>query len=360
MKRRYSPMMTSRRKFLAGSGAIAAGLTFAPYKSFSAEEKKINFYNWDTYIGETTLDDFNSATGIEAKMDLFADNDELFAKLKEGNPGYDVIVPTNDYVERMITADMLVAIDHNKIPNFSNIEKSFQEATFDPGRKYSLPYMWGTIAMGYRKSKVSAAEADTWATVYESDKFAGRIALLGDAQNVIGHALKFLGFSLNSKNPAEIKQAEELIIAHKKNFKVFADDNGQDLLASGEVDIAQEWNGDILQVMEEDDDITLNVPKEGGLLWQDCLCIAKGAPHPENAHAFMNYLLDAKAGAAIADYIQYATPNGAAKKLMDKEYINNTAIFPSEATLANCESAIFLGAEATKLYDDAWTRINAA
>jgi len=141
---------------------------------------------------------------------------------------------------------------------------------------------------------------------------------------------------------------------------VFADDNGQDLLASGEVDIAQEWNGDILQVMEEDDEITLNVPKEGGLLWEDCLCIAKGAPHPENAHAFMNYLLDAKAGAAIADYIQYATPNGAAKKLMDKEYINNTAIFPSEATLAKCESAIFLGAEATRLYDDAWTRINAA
>ena len=360
MKRKFSPMMTSRRKFLAGTGAVAAGLTFAPYKSFSAEEKKINFYNWNTYIGETTLEDFNKETGIEAKMDLFADNDELFAKLKEGNPGYDVIVPTNDYVERMIKADMLMALDHNKIPNFSNIEKTFQDAAFDPGRQYSLPYMWGTIAMGYRTTKVSAEDADTWATVYDSDKYAGRIALLGDAQNVIGHALKYLGFSINSKSPAEIKQAEELIIARKRNFKVFADDNGQDLLASGEVDIAQEWNGDLLQVMEEDDEITLNVPKEGGLLWEDCLCIAKGAPHPENAHAFMNYLLDAEAGAAIADYIQYATPNRAAKELMDEEYINNTAIFPSAATLAKCESAIFLGAEATRLYDDAWTRINAA
>ncbi len=360
MSNKPSRMMTSRRKFLAGTGAVAAGLTFAPYKTFSAEEKKINFYNWDTYIGENTLDEFQQETGIEAKMDLFADNDELFAKLKEGNPGYDVIVPTNDYVERMITADMLVALDHNKIPNFSNIETAFQDATFDPGRKFSLPYMWGTIALGYRKSKVSAEDADTWATVYDSDKYAGRIALLGDAQNVIGHALKYLGFSINSKNAAEIKQAEELIIANKKNFKVFADDNGQDLLASGEVDIAQEWNGDILQVMEEDDDITLNVPKEGGLLWQDCLCIAKDAPHPDNAHAFMNYLLDAKAGAAIADYIQYATPNGAAKKLMSKEYTENTAIFPSEATLAKCESAFFLGADATRLYDDAWTRINAA
>lgn len=353
-------MMTSRRGFLAGTGAVAAGLTLMPYKSFSAEEKKINFYNWDTYIGETTLADFEAATGIEAKMDLFADNDELFAKLKEGNPGYDVIVPTNDYVERMIKADMLMPLDHGKIPNIANIEKPFQEAAFDPGRQHSLPYMWGTIALGYRKSKVGDAAPDSWKVMYDSNQYAGRISLLGDAQNVIGHALKYLGKSLNSKDPAEIKMAEELITANKKNIKVFADDNGQDLLASGEVDLAQEWNGDILQVMEEDDDISLVVPKEGGLLWQDCLAIAKGAPHPENAHAFINYLLDAQAGAKIADYIQYATPNGAAKKLMDKSYVENPAIFPSDEVLSRCESAVFLGTDATRLYDEAWTRINAA
>ncbi len=360
MKRRTSPMTASRRAFLAGTGAVAAGLTFAPYKAFSDEEKKVNFYNWDTYIGETTLEDFQEATGIEAKMDLFADNDELFAKLKEGNPGYDVIVPTNDYVERMLQANMLEMLDHDKIPNFSNIEERFQDANFDPGRKHSVPYMWGTIALGYRKSKVGDATPDSWKLCYDSDQYAGRVSLLGDAQNVIGHALKYLGKSLNSKDPAEIKMAEELIIANKANIKVFADDNGQDLLASGEVDLAQEWNGDILQVMEEDDDISLVVPKEGGLLWQDCLCIPKGAPHPNNAHAFINYILDAKAGAAIADFIQYATANGAAKKLMSDEYLKNPAIFPSDETIAKCEPAVFLGAEATKLYDEAWTRINAA
>lgn len=359
MKRKYSPMAASRRKFLAGTGAVAAGLTFAPYKAFSEEEKKINFYNWDTYIGETTLADFNKATGIEAKMDLFADNDELFAKLKEGNPGYDVIVPTNDYVERMIKADMLVPLNHDKIPNLSNIEERFRDTAFDPGRKFSIPYMWGTICAGYRKSKVESAP-DSWKLFYESDKHAGKIALLGDAQNVIGHALKYLGKSLNSKDPAEIKMAEDLIIANKKNIKVFADDNGQDLLASGEVDIVQEWNGDILQVMEEDKDVSLSVPKEGGLLWEDGLCIPKGAPHPMNAHAFINYLIDGEAGAKIADYIQYATPNAAAKKHMSKEYLENPAIFPTESTLANCETQIFLGADVTKLYDEAWTRINAA
>ncbi len=353
-------MKASRRSFLAGTGAVAAGLTLAPCKGFAAEEKKLNFYNWDTYIGETTLDDFKAATGIEVSMDLFADNDELFAKFKEGNPGYDVIVPTNDYVERMITSDMLVPLDHDKIPNIANIEKPFLDGVFDPGRKFSLPYMWGTIALGYRKSAVGDPPPDSWGALYDSDKYAGRISLLGNAQIVIGHGLKYLGYSFNSTNPDEIRQAEELIIANKKNIKVFADDNGQDLLAAGEVDLAQEWNGDLLQVMEEDDDITLTVPKEGGQLWQDCLCIAKGAPHPENAHTFINFLLDAEVGAAIADFIQYATPNGAAKKLMSEEYTKNPAIFPTDETLAKCEPAIFLGAEVVRLYDEAWTRINAA
>ncbi len=127
----------NRRSFLAGTGAVAAGITLLPRVPRAAEEPKLNFYNWDTYIGETTLDDFNKSTGIEVKMDLFADNDELFAKLKGGNPGYDVIVPTNDMLERMIKANMVVPLDHSKIPNMSNIDKTFQDAAFDPGRKYS-------------------------------------------------------------------------------------------------------------------------------------------------------------------------------------------------------------------------------
>ena len=139
---KFSP---SRRTLLKGTGAMFAGLTLLPRFSLSAEEKKLNFYNWDTYIGETTLADFTTATGVEAKMDLFADNDELFAKLKGGNPGYDVIVPTNDMLERMIKANMVMPIDHAKIPNMANIDKPFQDATFDPGRKHSIPYMWGTL-----------------------------------------------------------------------------------------------------------------------------------------------------------------------------------------------------------------------
>ena len=362
MTKKNRALRPTRRGFMsgvAGVGGMIAGMSFLPRGSMSAEEKKLSFYNWDTYIGETTLDDFNEATGIEAKMDLYADNDELFAKLKEGNPGYDVIVPTNDMVERMLKAGMLETIDHSKIPNMSNLEQAFQDANFDPGRKHTVPYMWGTIGIGYRTGNVDEVPS-SWKWLYDSDEYADKIALLGDGATVIGHAAKYLGYSLNTTDPKEIKEAEDLIIEQKENIKVFADDNGQDLLLSGEVDLTQEWNGDILQVMEEDDDIGYVVPDEGGVLWQDCLCIPKGAPHPENAHAFINFLLDAKVGAAIADFIQYATPNAAAKALMEDEYTTNPAIFPSEETLAKCEPALYLGEDVTRMIDEAWTRIQAA
>ncbi len=349
----------NRRSLLKGTGALAVGLTFLPRFSLAEEEKKLNFYNWDTYIGENTLADFNSSTGIEVKMDLYADNDELFAKLKGGNPGYDVIVPTNDALERMIAAGMVIPLDHSKIPNMVNIDDAFKDAQFDPGRKHSMPYMWGTLGIGYRKSEVSGT-IDSWKVLFDSDEYAGQIALLGDQSNVLGAALKYLGYSWNSTNAEELKKVEELLIKQKKNIKVFADDNGQDLIASGEVKVCQEWNGDMKQVIAEDDDLAYVVPTEGSLLWQDVLAIPKGAPHPMNAHAFINYVLDAEAGKHIAETIKYATANKAAREISADDYKNNPVIFPSAEIIAKCEPGLYLGEEATRVRDEIWTRIQAA
>jgi len=353
---RYRP---DRRNFLKATGIIAAGLTFLPRGALAEEEKKLNFYNWDTYIGENTLAQFQESSGIETKLDIFADTSELFAKLKGGNPGYDVIVPSGSWIQRMVGANMLMELDHSKIPNIANIDPTFMNPVFDAGRKHSLPYMWGTVGIGYRKSKIEGTP-DSWKYFFADSKYSGQISMLGDARNVIGAALKFLGYSLNSVNPDELKKAEELLIAQKKNIKVFAPDNGQDLLASGEVVIAQEWNGDVLQVMGEDDDIGYVLPSEGGQVWEDTLAIAAGAPHPNNAHAFINFLLDAKVGAEIAEFIQYGSPNAAAKKLTTPEYQNNPAIFPTAEALAKCEPEAYLGEEGQKLFEEAWTRIQAA
>ena len=353
------PKGISRRSFLSGTGAVAAGISVSPKFGWGAEGKALNFYNWDTYIGETTLDDFKAASGIEVKLDLFADNAELFAKLKGGNPGYDVIVPSNDFVEKMKASNMLMKLDHSKIPNIANLGKVFMNPAFDPGREFSLPYMWGTIGLGYRKSRVDGVP-DSWKWVYDSDKHSGKIALLGEPTTVIQMAAKYLGHSINVTDPKALEAAAQLIIKQKPHIKSFAPDNGQDLLLSGEVDITQEWNGDILQVMAEDPDISYVVPKEGGLLWEDTLAIPAGAPHPNNAHAFINYVLDAKVGADIADFIQYATPNEAARKLMSDDYNNNPAIFPPASVVETSETAIYQGADYAKLIDKLWTQVNAA
>jgi spermidine/putrescine transport system substrate-binding protein len=360
----------SRRSLLETLGASAIGFSLASCGKASdktaatgqmgtGEEAKLNFYNWDTYIGETTLPDFQKASGIEVKMDLFANNDELFAKLRGGNPGYDVIMPSNDFVERLVKAELLEPLDKSLIPNTKNVSPEFMTVAYDVGRKYSLPYTWLALGIGYRKSKVKTVP-DSWKWLYESDAHKGRIALLKESGDLFRLGAKYLGHSVNSLTPDIIKQVEAMLVKQKPFIKTFHEDNGQDLLASGEVDLVLEYNGDIAQVMSEDDDIGFIIPKEGSLLNSDNMAIPKGAPHPKNAHAFINFLMDGKNGAEIYKTIQYPTPNAAAKLLMPDAYKNNRTIFPPAEILAKCEYAAYPGPEMQQLMEDAFTRIMAA
>ena len=346
---------TGRRRFMSGALSVAASIPALGRFAFG-QSQQVNVYNWDTYIGETTLDDFTEATGISVRYDLFASNDELFAKLREGNPGYDVIFPSNDFVERMIVADMLLPLDHSKIPNMANIDPAFADPAFDPGLRYSMPYFWGTVGLGYR---VSTGTPQALADLFEGDAYAGRMSLL-NSLDAIYAGLKYLGHSLNTKDPAEISAAADALIAIKPKIKAFAPDTGQDLLISGEVDVCQEYNGDILQVMEEDDDLAYVVPEEGGTLWEDNMCIPTGGPNPDNAHAFINYILDAEVHGAIATYIRYPCPNAAALEFIPKEDLENRSLYPPREVLERCEVAIYKGEEIESLYADALTRVLAA
>jgi spermidine/putrescine transport system substrate-binding protein len=353
---------TSRRSILKGLGAAAIGISLVGKKSsaWAAEEPKLNFYNWDTYIGETTLKDFKDASGIDVNMSLFATNDELFAKLRAGNPGYDVIVPGSEFVERMIQADLLEPLDHAKIPNIKNVAPEFiNDAPYDPGRKYSMPYTWLVIGIGYRKSKVKETP-DSWKWLFDSDAYKGRIYVMSDASELFRNCFKYLGQSINSTSPELIKQAEAMLIKQKPNIKSFHEDNGQDLLLSGEVDVVMEYNGDIAQIMTEDDDVNFVVPKEGAMKQSDTLAIPKGAPHPENALKFINFILDAKTGKEIFETIKYPSPNAAATALMPASYKDNPVIFPPADVMAKCEYPRYLGADFTRLLDEAMTRLRAA
>ena len=346
------------KAFLAATVALGA-LLATPALAQDGECKTLNFYNWDTYIGPDTIKNFEAETGIKVTYDLYADSEELFAKLKNGNPGYDLIVPSNDYTEKMIASDMLVELDKSKIPNIKNIEERFMDVSFDPGRKYSLPYMWGTIGLGYRKSAVEG-EPESWKDVLQSDKYAGRYAALSDGTSMMQLALVALGKDVNDLSDENIAAAEQLWKDAKKNVVAFAPDNGQDLLQQGEADLVIEYNGDIAQVQEEDDDIAYTVPAEGTLLWEDTLAIPKGAPCEAAAYKMIDFILSQKEGAAIAAEIAYATPNKAAKEIMDKEYLENPVIFPSEEALAKAQTPKAPSVEDAAKLDAAWTRVKAA
>jgi spermidine/putrescine transport system substrate-binding protein len=347
--------MLNRRRALGGGLAVAAVAGAAP-GLLNAQGRQVNVFNWDTYIGPDTISEFSAATGIDVRYDLYGSSDELFGRLREGNPGYDVIYPSNDYVERMIVAEMLVPLDHSRIPNMANLEPQFTDPRFDPGRRFSLPYFWGTIGIGYRKT---VAQPTSWRSVFESDEHAGRISLLND-KNTLQAALLYLGYSLNTEDPAEIDAAAELLIRQKPNIKTFGPDNGQDLLIAGEVDVCLEWNGDILQVMTEDDELSYVVPEEGAMLWEDAMAIPKDGPNPDEAHEWINFILDAEVHGAIATYVRYPLPNKAAKAFIPEEDLNNPAIYPPEEVMAKLEVSVYKGEEIESLYEQALTRVLAA
>ncbi len=365
----------SRRAFLAAFGASAAAISLGGCKPKSSapaakpgkitiegsEAKKLNFYNWDTYIGETTLADFKAEAGVDVEMTLFASNDELFAKFRAGNPGYDVIMPSNEYVTRMAEAKLLMPLDHAKIPNKANILPEFQNPDFDPGRKYSMPYTWLVLGIGYRKSAMKGGVIpDSWKYLLDSDEYSGRISVLGESMDLFRLAFKYMGKSVNDFSPELVKQAEAMLIKQKKHIKKFHEDEGQDLLMQKEIDIVLEYNGDIAQSKVEDDDLDFVVPKEGSLMNSDCMCIPVGAPSPNNAHAFINFLLDGQKGADISKKILYPTPNAAAKALMDDTYKNNPIIFPPKEAMDKCEYGKYLGPDNAKIIEDAMTRVRAA
>ena len=316
------------------------------------------YFSRRPYVGKHTLADFEKASGSHVNVSLFANNDELFAKLRGGNPGYDVIVPSNDFVERLHQAGSLLELDHARIPNLANIDARFLNPPFDPGRKVSVPYTWIVTGIGYRKSKVDGVP-DSWKWVLDSDKYKGRIGLLAEASELFEIGAKYLGLPANTADTATLARIEAMLLKQKSNVAAFHDDNGQDLLLAGDVDLVIEYNGDIAQVMREDSDLAFVVPREGGILASDGLCIPKGAPNPDLAHQFINFLLDGHNSAQVSETIRYPTPNRAALALMPAEYCNNPVIFPPAAVLAQCEYSHFQGQIIQSAYEQAMTRVRA-
>jgi spermidine/putrescine-binding protein len=337
---------------------VALALLIRPGRAAAAEPGELNLYIWTEYLPQTVLDEFTRRTGIKVNVDNYDSNETLLAKLQSGVAGYDLCVPSDYMIEVLISEKLIQPIDKAKVPNLSNVDARFLKRPFDPDNAYTVPYLWGTTGFAYNKKAVPG-KVDSWAVVFD-EKYAGKILMLDDVRECFAAALKSMGKPLNSNDEASLRAAGDLLKKQKKLVKTYNSDDFDNVLASGDVVIAQGYNGQLAKLATaQPDDFAYVVPKEGCTVAMDGMCIPSDAKNVEAAHLFLNFIHEPQINAQIVNGVNYASTNAKAKAFVNKEILNNPAIYPSEAELANCEFMADIGGDATELMDRLWTEIKA-
>ena len=303
-------------------------------------------YNWGDYLDQDLVKQFTAQYGVQVQQDSYGSNEEMIQKLVAGGGGYDIVVPSDYAVAQMVKKGLLDTIDFSVIPNYANIGAAYEHTYFDPNDQYSIPYFWGTTGIAYDSAHVSPAP-DSWSVMFDP-KYSGEIAMLDDEREVPGAALKLLGYSLNTTDTNQLKQAEQKLVAQKPLVKAY-DATNLDNMKKGEVWLAQMYVGDAQRAIAERPSIKYIIPKEGATLWQDNISIPKGAPHKYTAEVFINFLLDAKNAAANANSIEYPTPDLAALPYINPTDLNNPILYPPANILGKLERIQDLG-DQTQLY----------
>jgi spermidine/putrescine transport system substrate-binding protein len=321
------------------------------------EGQTLSLFNWATYIGDNTVSDFEKLCGVTVQYDVYESDEALIARLRQGNPGYDLAFPTDYAVAIMARDGMVGEIDLANIPNVANIDERYLQPYFDPENAYSVPYVWGTTGIGY-DIEATGSEIETWEQVFE---YEGRVAWVDSPRAMLGAALSVLGLDPNTTNAEDIDAAKQYLIDHASNVIAIASDDGDALLAQGEVDIAIEYGGDVFQQISECDceNLKYAVPVNGGILDLTSILILADGPNPELAQVFMDYLLDPAVHAHVVNTIFYPSPNRVAMEegLIDEAFLSNPAGNPPEEALANMFYIMDVGEEAEQLYNDAWDEV---
>ncbi|MBZ0276882.1 MAG: spermidine/putrescine ABC transporter substrate-binding protein [Anaerolineae bacterium] len=321
------------------------------------EGQQLNVYNWSTYVAEDTISNFETLCGVTVTYDTFESSEAALARLRAGNPGYDIVVPAGSDVPRMIEEGLAVPLDMSLIPNFANMTPELTGTPFDPNNEYAIGYQWGTIGIGYNQTKITEP-ITSWDQMFNYPDSV--VAWLEDRRAMLGFAQLMLGNDPNSEDPDEIQADADYLIEHGSNVLYIAGDDGQELLARGEADIVVEYSGDIFQIMDECEceDYAYIIPSEGTAVWMDMMVIPTGAQNIPLAHAFLDYILDPQVGADISNYTAYASPNQAAidAGLIDEELYTNPAIYPDEELLKRL-FWIAPNIESEQLYNDAWDEV---
>jgi putrescine transport system substrate-binding protein len=335
--------------------AVVGWLGLSAMAAVAQEEKVLNIYNWSDYIAEDTISNFEKETGIKVRYDTFDNNEIVHAKLVAGKTGYDIVVPSSNWARLQIDGSLLRKLDKDQLPNLKNLDPDVQSqiASLDPGNQFLVNWLWGYTTIGINTAKVKAAlgaepmPANVW-ELFFNPKYVSKlkscgVSVLDSATEVLPAALHFLGKEPFSKNAADYTEASAVLKSIRPYITLFSSSGYINDMAGGSICLALGWSGDINIARKRaidgktGQDIVALIPKSGGILFFDMMAIPVDAPHPKNAHLFMNYIMRPEVHAAITNKVFYANPNKESRKFIKPEMAQNPTVFPSTADMANMQ-----------------------
>ncbi len=352
---------------MASAAVLVAGIAHA-------QDRVVNVYNWSDYIDDFILEDFTKETGIKVVYDVYDSNEVLETKLLAGGTGYDLVVPTGTFLANQIKAGVYQKLDKSKLTNWGNLDPVILKTLekYDPGNEYAVNYMWGTTGLGINVDMVTkalgeGAELNTWKLMFDPEisaklKDCG-IFMLDAPTETFPAAKNFLGIDPDAKDQASIDKAKELLLQVRPNIRKFHSSEYINALANGDACMAMGWSGDVLQARdraaEAEAGVTVEyiIPKEGALLWADSFAIPVDAPHVEEAHEFLNYMMRPEVMAKASNYVYYANGNAASKEFLNEDVIGDAAIYPDEETMGRLYTVTPENAREKRILNRAWTEV---
>jgi spermidine/putrescine transport system substrate-binding protein len=311
----------------------------------------LTIYNWGDYIDPELIDKFEKETGLKVIYQTFDSNEAMMTKIEQGGTTFDIAVPSEYAIAKMKEEDLLIPLDHSKLPNLKYINPRFMDLSFDPKNKYSIPYFWGTVGIVYNSEMLDGKKITSWNDLWDQD-LRNQILLVDGAREVMGMSLNSLHYSLNDTNKEHLIEAKKKLDTLTPNIKAIVGDEIKMLIANEEAAVGVVWSGDAAEIMWENEKLDYVVPKEGSNLWFDNMVIPKTAKNIEGAHRFMNFMLDPENAAQNAEYVGYSTPNEKALELLPEDISGDERFYPDAELTDRLEVYENLGKKMLAYYNE--------
>ena len=334
--------------------ALPAAAMAEAERPFAGTE--ITVYNWYDYIDMEVLDIFEQETGIHVNYVNFPQNEDMYTRVSTGAGSYDVIIPSEYMIERLLKEDLLETLNLDNIPNMANVLDNLLDPSYDPGNAHSVPYMWGTLGIVYNTEMVTEP-VTSWGALLD-EQYAGAIIMMDSMRDTIGLALKYLGYSMNTHDEGELDEARALLLKQKDDGLVAAYilDDAKNQMVADQAAMAVMYSGDALWAMEKNDKLAYVIPEEGSNIWVDGMCIPKGSAHKEAAECFINFMCRPDIARKNMEYIYYSSPIKQVVEELSEDELASTAMNPTDEMVARCEYYHDIS-DVAYLYDDVWTDV---